>query len=441
MIPTTLSFVRSHKKLFFAAIVLIAVAIGAFVLFFPSQSKTQYQTAAVERGTIIASVSATGTVTTTHSADVTTQASGVVKTIFVQNGDVVKAGDKIAELDPDIASQQKTAQAYASYMSALSGTQSDQQNKIALQADLEAKRKAVLDAQNAYDFMNNNLINPATKNSYTDLEKQSIESTLTNAHTAFTAAEKKFLQADTVISAGGVSQSAAWLSYQQTQPIIIAPISGTVADISLVQGAVIANNSSSTTSSTSSSGSSQKVATIKTAGTPTVTVNLSEIDIPKIKIGNKATITFDALPGKTFTGRVYAIDTTGAVSSGVTTYPVALGLDTAIDAIYPNMSASANIITATKDNVLIVPLSAVQTSGTQSTVRLYKNNTPQTTAVETGISSDTQIEITSGVSEGDMVVTSVISTASRGATTSPFSSGIRTGGFGGGGIGGAARGR
>jgi len=159
---------------------------------------------------------------------------------------------------------------------------------------------------------------------------------------------------------------------------------------------------------------------------------LTEIDVPKVKLGDKATIKFDALPDKTFTGKVVSIDTAGVVSSGVTTYPVVIRLDTESDSILSNMAASATIITAIKNNVLIVPLAAVQKqSDGSSFVRLLKNGKPVQTTVEVGLSSSSEIEIISGLSEGDTVVTNIVypnrtSQQRSTQTQSPF------GGFGGG---------
>ncbi len=78
--------------------------------------------------------------------------------------------------------------------------------------------------------------------------------------------------------------TANWLSYQQSSPIIYAPISGTVTGFGLQIGSVITAQSNSSGTSTA-----QKIASIVTEAIPTVTVNLTEIDAPKVKIGNKVT--------------------------------------------------------------------------------------------------------------------------------------------------------
>jgi HlyD family secretion protein len=105
-------------KLFLLALV---ISIGVFVGIKVSGNKTekiQYQTASVEKGTIISIISASGQITSNNNAVVTTQASGVVKKIFVENGQKVEAGDQIAEIEPDLEGKQRQSQAYASYLGA-----------------------------------------------------------------------------------------------------------------------------------------------------------------------------------------------------------------------------------------------------------------------------------------------------------------------------------
>ena len=223
--------------------------------------------------------------------------------------------------------------------------------------------------------------------------------------------------------------NSAWSAYQKASSTVYAPISGTVSGLALQIGSVINSNASSQTSNVSNT----KIANVKTDATPIVSISLTEIDVPKVTIGDKATITLDAYPDKTFTGKVVSIDTVGAVSSGVTTYPTVIKLDTDTTTILPNMAVSANIITTTKNDVLMVPTSSVQqnTDGTNY-VQVMKNGVVSQVTVETGLSSDTQTEIISGLSEGETVVTATINTAttSTTTTTSVFSSfgGARGGG-------------
>jgi macrolide-specific efflux system membrane fusion protein len=97
------------------------------------------------------------------------------------------------------------------------------------------------------------------------------------------------------------------------------------------------------------------------------------------------------------------------------------------------MAATANIITATKNDVLMVPSASVQTQNGTSTVRVLKNGKVQEVNVEIGLSSSSQVEITSGLSEGDTVITSITT------STSTNQSRGQTSVFGGGGGGGIMR--
>jgi macrolide-specific efflux system membrane fusion protein len=165
-----------------------------------------------------------------------------------------------------------------------------------------------------------------------------------------------------------------------------------------------------------------------------VSVNLTEIDIPKVEIGAKATVTFDAFPDKTFTGKVFSINTTGTSNSGVTSYPTTIILDTENPKIYANMSANASIIITSKNDVVYVPSSAIVQQNGATAVRKLINGQLQYLEVELGLATDSGTEIISGLNEGDEVVTAVVtpSSSSSSSTSSPF--GIRTGGMGGGGL-------
>lgn len=419
---------------------LLVIIIPLVVLWFARplvlQNKTntpQYQTAVAEKGTLVESVTVSGTVSSLNSTAVTTDASGVVEEVYVKNGDYVEAGQAIAKLSLDQSSLQKQASAYATYLSAVNLQKTAQQNKLAADASMWQSQQSVLDAQNNVNVKNSNNTNPSTKQEYTDLEKQSIESSLIQAQKSFAANETKYKEADSAINSAGAQVNAAWIAYQQTSSTITAPISGTISNVSYQVGTIIPaqSGSSSSGSSSNTSSSAQKIGVIKTNSLPTVSVNLTEIDVPKVKVGNKATITFDAFPNKTYTGKVISIDTTGSVSSGVTTYPTIISLDLPPENLYPNMSASASIITNTKDNVVMIPSAAVQTQNDESTVRVLKNGVVQTVTVETGIANDTDIEIISGISEGDTVITGQTTTTTQ-TGTSPFSG---TRGFGAGGFG------
>lgn len=444
------SIKMTKRNMVIAIGILVAIGFLGYHFLAPKKAAPTYQTEQAARGTLVVSISASGQVSSVNNASVTTQSSGVVTKLLAHNGDVVKPGQPLVQIQLDQNGLQNRAQAYASYISAVNSEKAAEQGTPTNQSTLEAGRKAIIDAQTAVDTMNNNrnqgYPNPATHNPYTQNEIDSINSTLTSAREAFSGSEQKYLNTDTAISAAKAAVASSWLSYQQSGPVIMAPIGGVVDGLALEPGSVITqtNSSSSTNTSTSGTSSSQKVGTIKTELTPLVTINLTEIDVPKVKVGDKATLTFDSFPDKSYTGSVISIDSSGAVSSGVTTYPTVIQLDTEVPELFANMTASANIITNTVDDTILVSSAAVQTSGTQSTVRVLRNGKPQTVTVQTGLSSDTQTAITSGLSEGDNVIDSVTTnSAAAQATstgTSPFTRSFGGAGGGGSGFGGRAGG-
>lgn len=399
-------------------LVVIILAVGYFAfskIFANKNGKVTYQTEKVVKGNLIVSVSGSGTVASTNSSNITTEATGVVTKIYVKDGDIVKTGDKIAELELDLEGQQKSSQAWASYQSAKNSLQNAKDSLYSVQADLFTKWQSHFNLSTSSLYENSD----GTPNTP---ERES-QTAYRISEDNWLSAEAKYKSQQKAIEQAQLSLNSAWFSYQQASPIIYAPISGTVSGLSLQIGSVINSQSSSNTSATTN-----KIANIKTDALPTLSINLTEIDVPKIKIGDKATITFDAFSDKTFTGKVISIDTVGSVSSGVTNYPTVILLDTKSNAILPNMGITANIITNTKDDVLLVSSSAVKTdSSGNNYVQILINGKPVNTNVEIGLSSDTQTEITSGLKEGDTVITST----TEAATTTSTQTQSVFGGFGG----------
>ncbi|MGH7246219.1 MAG: efflux RND transporter periplasmic adaptor subunit [Candidatus Levyibacteriota bacterium] len=405
------------KPLVIAAIIILVIIGIVWRNITVAKNGVQYQTAQVTKGTLISTVTAAGQVTVSNRVSVTTQANGTVSQVFVTSGDTVQAGQKIAELTLDSVGQQKSNAAYASYLSAQNSLNSAKANLNSLQSTLFKANQT---------FINDKGIpNPS------DGDKSDPKYIEENAD--WLAAEANYEDQQGVINQTQASLSNAWLAYQAVSSTIVAPQSGKLIDLTITPGMQISQNVSSTNTTTGVA-----VASIKTEGTPVVSVSIAEVDGPKVQVGQKVTVTFDALPNNTYTGKIVGVNTTGSVSSGVTTYPATILLDNSANEILPNMSATANIITKIKDNVLLVPTSAVQSTGTASTVRVLQNGSVNTVTVGIGDSSDTQTEITSGLTQGQEVITGTITTGTTTQSTgsSPFGGGLRLGGFGGGGGGG-----
>lgn len=407
----TLTSLSKRMKLVIALIVLVVLGGGMYLYKSASAETTTYQTAKAEKGTLIVTVTGSGTVSSVNNTQISTQATGVVAKRYVKDGDRVKTGDKIMEIELDLEGKQTSSQAWANYQSAKNNVDSAQANMYSLQSTMFSNWDSFMKiAQNG-------------TYQYEDGSPNNINRSLPEFHIAndnWLAAEAKYKLQQQVVNQAQTALNSAWLSYQKASSTVYAPISGTISGLALQEGSVITSNASTQNSNVSNT----KIANVKTDATPVVSINLTEIDVPKITIGDKATITLDSYPDKTFTGKVVSIDTVGSVSSGVTTYPTVIKLDTDTTTILPNMSVSATIITATKRNVLQVPTSSIMGEMGAFYVRIMKNGKMEERVVETGVASDSQTEILSGISEGETIVISMntrTATTKSGTTTSPFS--------------------
>jgi len=377
-----------------AAVVVLAVFLAFFAwrLLAKKSQQPQYQTAKVERGTIVWTVSASGSVVSANIFEVTTQATGMVKKVYVADGEKVKAGQKIMEIELDLAGKQKNASAWSAYLAAKN--------------NLESAKATLWSLNSAMWQANQKFINDAVER-----ELPENDPTYIQQNSDWLAAEAKYKNQQEVVKQAQVALNNAWLSYQLTSPIITAPVSGTISGLNFIPGMVITG---------SSTGTSYRVAVIRTEGTPIASFNLSELDVPVVKPEQKATIKLDSLPEKTFSGKVVSVDRLGTTSSGVTNYPVIIRFDTLSDEVLPNMAASANIIIEAKDNVLVVPSSAIQKQNGQNIVTVLENGKERQRQVEVGISSETQTEIISGLSEEEVVIIGRLTGAKIQPGSSPF---------------------
>jgi len=396
-------FISLFKKLFSGrkkVVVLVILLAGAGWFGWrglaAKKEKPQYLTAEVTRGMVISSISASGEVLSANIINVTTKASGIVKEVYVKNGDKVKKGDKILEIDLDLEGKQRHASAWSSYLSAKNSLELAKASLYSLDSQMWAAHRKFMDDAVARSLA-------------------SEDSTYIQQNDDWLAAEAKYKNQKQVIAQAEANVNSSWLNYIQTSPIITAPSEGTIISLIFAKGMSIG------ASNAGNSASIQKVAAIKIEGAPIVSVNLSEVDVPVVKSGQKVAVILDSIPDKTFTGKVVSIDRVGQITSGVTQYSAVIQLDSSSEQILPNMMVTANIIIDRKDNVLLIPSSAIKNREGQNYVAVLKDGKLQPVLVGTGLSSDTQTEIISGLKEGDLVVSGTISsTESQRNKVSPF---------------------
>lgn len=162
-------------------------------------------------------------------------------------------------------------------------------------------------------------------------------------------------------------------------------------------------------------------------------VSINEIDAPQVKVGNKATIKISALSDVMITGKVTKIDTIGQTTQGVVSYDAEISLDEQNELLKPGMSISAAIIIDVKQDVMMVPNSALKNKNGQSFVEKLERARTVQVKVETGLANNTDTEIVNGLSAGEKVITQTIgSNAAAKTMTSGTGSGLRLPGMGGG---------
>ena len=218
---------------------------------------------------------------------------------------------------------------------------------------------------------------------------------------------------------------------------------GTVGGSFSSSGGSIATASSTASSSDTSTNTSESpllttAFTLSSGKADTLSVSIDELDIMSVQEGQDVTIVLDALPEDTFHGTVSKISASGNIQSGVTTYPVTITLtDVGDAAVMAGMNATATISIATSENVLLIPLDALQESGSEKFVLVAgspdgESGMSERRTVETGLSDGTNVEIISGLSEGEQIIyEQSVSTDSSGQSAFP---GGGMGGMPGGGV-------
>lgn len=161
----------------------------------------------------------------------------------------------------------------------------------------------------------------------------------------------------------------------------------------------------STTSSTSSSSQNVSIMTVSPQDNVILSVNVDELDILSVTLNQEAEITFDAIEDQTFQGSVTKISNSASSSGGVTKYPVQITIPKD-ESMRIGMNASATITIENKEDILLIPMNALQEQGNK--VFVYTSQDEEgtlsgETEIETGLSDGTNVEVVSGLSEGDTV--------------------------------------
>ncbi len=143
------------------------------------------------------------------------------------------------------------------------------------------------------------------------------------------------------------------------------------------------------------------IVTIADLSKAEVDINVNQLDIGKVELGQPANISVVSFPGRKFTGKVSTIASSATNSQGVVTYGVTVAVDNSGNVLKPGMTATANIVIENLPNVLTVPTTAVQTAGGRSFAIIPPDLHRQ--PIEIGSSDGLQTAVTSGLTEGESV--------------------------------------
>lgn len=216
---------------------------------------------------------------------------------------------------------------------------------------------------------------------------------------------------------------------------LAAPMNGTINGINGVVGESVGPGSGSTAEApgtqaplpTTTPSSSFMV--IGNDSGMEVVVPFAESDAARVASNQDASITFDAVPSVSITGKVLAVASSATISSGVVNYYATISLDQGNPALKEGMTSNATVVVSSATNVLTVPNLAITRLGGQAYVTLYANGQETQTAIETGVIGDTYTEVTSGLTEGQQIVLPTLRVPS-GTNTRGGANPIRIGGGG-----------
>ncbi len=445
-------FLKKKWKILIWVVALLLVAVG--VLASVSISKrgiVTVQTGKVTRTDLTALVTASGEIKPRNYINIgaNTQGPAPITAIYVKEGDHVKKGQILAKLKDIQAAADLSAQR-ASYNSALADSSafeaaaksSDDSISVAEaqvdhdKADLEQKKQ---DLARSQQLLDNKLIAPQ------DFEAKKV--TFDLAQSTLTASVRRVQQAQSAKAQSIAQLYSAQRKVAQAQALVArsvdivneydatAPLDGVVTNLPVRVGETVVPGLQNSEAST--------IMTIADMSIITAEVHVDETDIVSVRVDQPAEVTIDAIPNKTFKGKVIEIgDTalvrsTGVAASQSTTssqeakdFKVVIALDIDENLVRPGLSCTAKITTATRPRALSIPIQAltIRQKGQltdpkpgqqpptdpaaikaakeeQQGVFVVKDGKAEFREVKTGISGATDIEVLSGLDDGQELVT------------------------------------
>jgi HlyD family secretion protein len=385
------------KRWLIGALVLLALAVVIVASIRGSRSEQGVRVYAepVVRDAITQVVKASGEVQARVSVDLSAHVVAKIEKLYVKEGDAVRAGQPFLELE-----KQAFTAAVESWQAQLRQARTQvRQAEVAL-ADAEVKLKR------ARRLAEEGIIAPEQLEA-TELARTSSQLTLQEARDRVANTQANLTKALDDLG----------------KTTIYAPISGRVVDLSAEEGEVVVSGVMNNPAT--------KIATVADLSELLAELDVDENEIVDVKVGQPVTVTVDAVQGRTYRGEVVEVGSSGSTRAGqgdVTFFEVDVLLEDADQRLRPGMSVRAEIEVAQSEDALVVPVQAVvereiggdaeaeadrdqgnsegkATGEPVSVVFVVADGKAVRRSVETGLSTVTQVEVASGVEEGEQVVT------------------------------------
>ncbi len=328
--------------------------------------------------------------------------------------DCNKNSDALTKYNAASKAYDSAASAYNSSISGVTSAQTalSKDNQSLAEGNMERSiQNAQLSLQAAQQKLQDTMAGP------TDLDVQQAQAGVQSDQASVASAQAKLDQllnppedqlVDLQNSVAQAQDSVTTAQQNLDNSTIVAPFDGTISAL----GAAVGDNATASTA----------VVSIVNPDLIQIAASVDQTDVPNVKVGQTAVVTFDALPNDTYEATVSSIGLTPTVSSGVVTYAVLFSIDTsALPAgspiPSPGMTATLDVTTNEITDALVVPTRSVSGTGNFSSVRVKTDTGNEVRAVTTGISNGTLTQILSGLNEGDEVVYTTTSSASSSSST------------------------
>jgi HlyD family secretion protein len=393
-----------------AAVVIIAVI--ALIAVNNSKNKaaaaSAFQTVAVEKGVLTGTVGATGSVRANQSAILIWETSGTVGKVLTKIDQQVKKDQFLAELEKTslaqnvILAEADLVTAQKALDELMSSNVASAQALLAVDDAQEVYDKA-LDYREGLDQELEGYKLKKTRYGYYPIKIKyyADQATIDEADAKLAVAEAKLNDAkrelerlkdgpDTRDIAAAMARVAAAQAAMDLGKIK-APFDGTITDDPVKTGDVV---SAGTTAFR-----------VDDLSHLYVDVLVSEVDINRVKVGQKATLTFDAILGKEYEGKVTEVARVGSVATNVVNFKVTVELLNPDEDVRSNMTAAVNIIIAELSDVILIPNRAVRSVDGNRVVYVLKDGKPEQVTITLGATSDAYSEMATGeIKTGDLII-------------------------------------